>query len=67
MDWLSTIITMTSTKVLLNITLGERIYHRRGLRQGDPLSSLLFLLVMEVLGALIQKADAWSLFNQFLG
>jgi hypothetical protein len=58
MDWLSTIITMTSTKVLLNITLGERIYHMRGLRQGDPLSSLLFLLVMEVLGALIQKADA---------
>jgi hypothetical protein len=48
-------------KVLLNGTPGERIHHARGLRQGDPLSLMLFLLVMEVLNALIHKANEWSL------
>jgi hypothetical protein len=49
------------TKVLLNNTPGERIYHGRGLRQGDPLSPMLFLLVMEALSGLICRVDAWSL------
>jgi hypothetical protein len=34
-----------------------------GLHQGDPLSPFLFVLVMEVLGALIRNADEWGLFH----
>jgi len=48
---------MESMKVILNGTPGRRICHARGLRQGDPLSSLLFVLVMEVLNALLKLAD----------
>jgi hypothetical protein len=47
----------SSTQVLLNGTPGQHISHRRGLRQGDPLSPMLFILVMDVLGFLITKAE----------
>jgi hypothetical protein len=42
----------------MNGTPGDRICHARGLRQGDPLSPMLFLLVMEVPNALIRKAES---------
>jgi hypothetical protein len=48
----------------MNGNPGHKICHGRGLRQGDPLSLILFLLVMEVLNALIRKADKWTLFHQ---
>ena len=46
-----------STKVILNGSPGRRICHARGLRQGDPLSPLLFVIVMEGLNALLKLAD----------
>jgi hypothetical protein len=56
-DWISAILSSSTTKVLVNGRPGKRIYHARGLRQGDPLSPLLFVLVMEVLNALLREAD----------
>jgi hypothetical protein len=50
-----------STKVLINGRPGRRICHARGLRQGDPLSPFLFVIVMEVLNALIAEADRTAL------
>jgi hypothetical protein len=44
----------------------DKIFHARGLCQGDPLSPMLFLLTMEVLGALIRKADDRSLLQPFV-
>jgi hypothetical protein len=64
LDWTSTLLSTASTRVHLNGAQGNRICHARSLRQGDPLSPMLFVLVMEVLDALIRKADEWALFSQ---
>jgi hypothetical protein len=36
-DWIAAILSSASTKVLVNGRMGRRIYHARGLWQGDPL------------------------------
>jgi hypothetical protein len=52
---------MSSTQVLLNGSPGNRIAHQRGLRQGDPLSPMLFVLVMYVLNSLFRAAESRGL------
>ena len=46
-NWISAMLSTASAKVLVNGRLGNRICHARGLRQGDPMSPLLFVIVME--------------------
>jgi mannosylglycoprotein endo-beta-mannosidase len=60
-DIISGLLCSSSTQVLLNGIPGDHIFHRRGLRQGDPLSPMLFILVMDVLGHMISKAEAEGL------
>jgi hypothetical protein len=55
------LMSMASTRVLLNGCPRSRIANRRGLRQGDPLSPQLFILIMEVLHLMIEKALAVGL------
>ncbi|WVZ68209.1 hypothetical protein U9M48_017172 [Paspalum notatum var. saurae] len=62
-DWISTLLQTSSTKILMNGNPGRRICHARGLRQGDHLSPMLFVLVMDVLNALVNLADADGLFT----
>jgi hypothetical protein len=56
-NWISILLSTTIMKILLNGTPGRRICHARGLRQGDPLSPLMFVLTMEALNALFQLAE----------
>jgi hypothetical protein len=56
-NWMSILLSTASTKVLLNGRLGERITHARGLRQGNPISPMLFVIVMEALNTFIREAD----------
>uniref|UniRef100_M8CGK5 Uncharacterized protein n=1 Tax=Aegilops tauschii TaxID=37682 RepID=M8CGK5_AEGTA len=54
---------IASSRVLISGKLGDRIWHARGLRQGDPLSALLFLLIMDVLNAMVDKTEAAGFFE----
>jgi hypothetical protein len=58
---ISCLLRTASTKVLVNGQPGEEIMHQRGLRQGDPLSPMLFILIMDVLNSLFLKAGEMEL------
>jgi hypothetical protein len=54
----------STTQVMLNGLRGDVIVHRRGLYQGDPLSPMLFIIVMDVLGYLLSKAEEDGLLQE---
>jgi len=61
LDLICLILSTASTQVLVNGVPGDTIFHHRGLRQGDPLSPMLFILVMDVLNSLVQFATSEGL------
>jgi hypothetical protein len=50
------LLSTASTRVMLNGEPGPPIWHRRGLRQGDPLSPSLFVLIMNTLNRALTRA-----------
>lgn len=60
-DIISGLLASSSTQVLLNGSPGNKIAHCRGLRQGDPLSPMLFILVMDILCLMVKKASEEAL------
>lgn len=54
--WVKTILASSKAKFLINNTQCGYVRYRRGLRQGDPLSPLLFALVVDVLSSMFSRA-----------
>jgi hypothetical protein len=54
-DWMHCILSKSKSAVLVNGCPGPWISCKRGLRQGDPISPYLFLLVAETLQGLIKE------------
>jgi retron-type reverse transcriptase len=63
-NWISSLWNTTSSTFLVNGEPGKRILHCRGVRQGDPLSPLLFILAMEPLHRLIRRAHQMRLLTR---
>ena len=55
--WIKACVTFFRFSILVNGSPEGFFGSSRGLRQGDPLSSLLFLLIMEVLSKILKKTE----------
>ena len=63
--WLKTCVTTVHFSVLVNGSPTGFFDSSRGLRQGDPLFSFLFLLIMEVLSRILKKIEEGGLIQGF--
>ena len=63
--WIETCISSVQFFVLVNGSPEGFFRNSRGIRQGDPLSPLLFLLVMEVLSRMLRKVETEGLIRGF--
>ena len=55
-NWITSCLSSTSVSVMINGSPSNEFKMERGLRQGDPLSQFLFLLVVEALQAAILES-----------
>ncbi|KAL4296842.1 hypothetical protein GQ457_12G018520 [Hibiscus cannabinus] len=65
-QWILKCISSAFISVLINGTPTSPFAIRRGLRQGCPLSPLLFNIVSEALSAILKKASVYGYFKGFL-
>ena len=64
--WLKTCVSTVRFLVLVNGSPAGFFGSSRGLRQGDPLSPFLFLLIMEVLSHILKKTEDAGFIQGFL-
>ena len=64
--WIKACITIVRFSIIVNGSPVGFFESSRGLRQGDPLSPLLFLLIMEVLSRMLKKTENCGLLRGFL-
>jgi hypothetical protein len=55
-EWISIFMSTATSRVLLNRCPGKPIQHRRGVRQGDPLSPMLFIVAMDMMNRIFRAA-----------
>ena len=67
LHWVATILATSSTKIIVNGVPGRTIHHARGLRQGDPISPLLFVVAMDALSRLFVKASGLGVISNLRG
>jgi hypothetical protein len=56
--WIITLLRSASTRVLINGSAGSSFTHGRGLQQGNPLSLILFVIVMDVVAVMFRSTEA---------
>ncbi|GKV33388.1 hypothetical protein SLEP1_g41905 [Rubroshorea leprosula] len=61
--WIMECLSTSRISVLINVSPTEEFKVEKGLRQGDPLSPFLFLMIGEGLNGLVQKAATEGLFR----
>ena len=63
--WIRTCISTVQFSVLINGSPADFFGSSRGLRQGDPLSPMLFLILMEVFSRMLRRVEGAGLFRGF--
>jgi hypothetical protein len=54
--WIQLILSSGTSAILLNGTRGKKFYCKRGVRQGDPLSPLIFVLAADLLQTILKQS-----------
>jgi hypothetical protein len=65
-DWISIALSTTSSPILLNGISDKPIKHERGLRKGDPISPMLFILSMDPLQPMLHLATKRGVLHPIL-
>ena len=66
-DWIAALLSTSSSRVLLNGVPGPPISHGKGLRQGDSMSPLLFVIAIDPLQQLLNSATRIGLLHKIRG